>query len=80
MEQEIGTLNMQQVKNVILAEMDLWRRSARKSRKEKFISDAIMITVDAGRNVLAVIEEKLLLYFVHENRMTGNRLPRRILD
>jgi hypothetical protein len=71
---------MQQVKKVIVTEMDLWRRSARKSRKEKFLNDTIMAAVNAGKNILEVIEEKLLRYFVHENRMTGNRLARRILE
>jgi hypothetical protein len=80
MRQKLGTLNTQQVKKVIVTEMDLWRRSARKSRKEKFINETIRAAVNAGKNMLEVIEEKLLRYFVHVNRMTGNILPRRLLE
>ena len=49
-------------------------------RKENFLNDIIWAAVNARKNVLDVIEEKLLRYFVHLNRMTGNKLPRRFLE
>jgi hypothetical protein len=79
MRRKLGTLNTQQVKKVIVTEMDLWRRSARKSRKEKFLNETIRAAVNAGKDILEVIEENPLRYFEHVNNMTGNILPRRIL-
>jgi len=49
-------------------------------RKEKFLNDTIWAVVNVRKNILEVIEEKLLSYFVHLNRMTGNRLSRRFLE
>jgi hypothetical protein len=60
--------------------MDLWRRFTRKSRKEKFRNDAIRAITNVGKNILEVIEEKLLGWFGHVKRMPGNRLPRKILE
>jgi hypothetical protein len=40
--------------------MDFWRRSARKSRKEKFRNGTIRAIMEVGKNILEVIEEKRL--------------------
>jgi hypothetical protein len=60
--------------------MDFWRRSDRKSRKEKVQNGTIREVMEAGKNILEVIEEKRLRWFGHVKRMPGNRLPLKILE
>jgi hypothetical protein len=55
--------------------MDFWRRSAKKSRKEKVRNVTIREIMELGKNILEVIEEKRLRWFGHVKRMPGNRLP-----
>jgi hypothetical protein len=47
--------------------MDFWRRSARKSRKEKVRNVTIREIMEVGKNILEVTEEKRLRWFGHEN-------------
>jgi hypothetical protein len=49
--------------------MDFWRRSARKSRKEKVRNGTIREIMEVGKNILEVIEEKRLRWFGHVKRM-----------
>jgi hypothetical protein len=60
--------------------MDFWRRSATKSRKEKVRNGIIRRIMEAGKNILEVVEEKRLRWFGHVKRMPGNRLPLKILE
>jgi hypothetical protein len=60
--------------------MDFWRRSARKSRKEKVRNGTIREIMEVKKNILEVIEEKRLRWFGHVRRMPGNRLPLKILE
>jgi hypothetical protein len=60
--------------------MDFWRRSARKSRKEKVRNVTIIEVMEVGKNTLEVIEEKLLRWFGHVKKMPRNRLPLKILE
>jgi hypothetical protein len=60
--------------------MDFWRRSARKSRKEKVRKVTIREVMKVGKNILEVIEEKQLRWFGHVKRMSGNRLPLKVLE
>jgi hypothetical protein len=55
------------------AETDFWRRPAKKSRRLKFGNDAVRVTMDVGKNMLEVTEEKRLRWFGHVKRMPGNR-------
>jgi hypothetical protein len=41
-------------------EMDFWRRSARKSRKEKVRNGTIRAIMEVGKNIIEAIEEKRL--------------------
>jgi hypothetical protein len=58
--------------------MDFWRRSARKSRKEKVQNITIREIMEVGKNILEVTEEKRLRWFGHVKRMPGNRLSLKI--
>jgi hypothetical protein len=60
--------------------MDFWRRSARKSRKEKVRSVTIREIMEVGKNILEVIEEKRLRWFGRVKRTPRNRLPMKILE
>jgi hypothetical protein len=60
--------------------MDFWRRSARKSRKEKVRNVTIREVMEVRKNILEVIEEKQLRWFRHVKRMPGDRLPLKILE
>jgi hypothetical protein len=60
--------------------MDFWRRSARKSRKEKVRNGTIREVMEVRKNILEVTEEKRLRWFGHVKRMPGNRLPLKVLE
>jgi hypothetical protein len=60
--------------------MDFWRRSARKSSKEKVRNGTIRAIMEVGTNILEVTEEKRLRWFGHLMRKPGKRLPRKILE
>jgi hypothetical protein len=77
---ETWTLNTQQANELLATEMDFWRRSARKSRKEKVRNGTIRAIMKMGKNILEVIEGKRLRWFGHIKRMPGNRLPLKTLE
>jgi hypothetical protein len=60
--------------------MGFWRRYARKSRKEKVRNVTIREIMEVGKNILEAIEEKRLRWFGHVKRMSGNKLPLKILE
>jgi hypothetical protein len=68
-EAETCTLNTQQANKLLATEMDFWRRSFRKSRKEKFRNVTIREIMEVGKIILEVIEEKRLRWFGHVKRM-----------
>jgi hypothetical protein len=49
-------LNTQQVNKLLATEMDVWRRSARKSRKEKVRNDTIREIMEVRKNILECSE------------------------
>jgi hypothetical protein len=57
---ETWTLNTQQANKLPATEMNFWRRSAKKSRKEKVRNGTIREIMEVGKNILEVIEEKRL--------------------
>jgi hypothetical protein len=76
---ETWTLNTQQANKLQATEMNFWRKSARKSRKEKVRNGTNRAIMEVGKNILEVIE-KQLRWFGHIKRMPGNRLPLKILE
>jgi hypothetical protein len=77
---ETWTLITQQANKLLATEMDFWRRSARKSRKEKVRNVTIRAIMEVGKNILEVTEEKRLRWFEHVKRMPENSLPLKILE
>jgi hypothetical protein len=51
---ETWTLNTQQANRLMATEMDFWRRTARKSRKEKVRNCTIRAIMEVGKNILEV--------------------------
>jgi hypothetical protein len=51
--------------------MDFWRRSARKSRKEKARNVTIREVMVVRKNILEVTEEKRLRWFGHARKQTA---------
>jgi hypothetical protein len=51
-----------------------------KERKEKVRNVTIRESMEVGKNILEVIEEKRLRWFGHVKRMPGNRLSLKILE
>jgi hypothetical protein len=76
---ETWTLNTQQANKLLATEIDFWK-SARKSRKEKVRNSTIREVMEVRKNILEVTEEKRLRWFGHVKRMSGNRLPLKILE
>jgi hypothetical protein len=77
---ETWTLNTQQANKLLATEIHFWRRSERKSRKEKVRNVTIREVMEVGKNILEVTGEKRLRWFGHVKRMPGNRLPQKILE
>jgi hypothetical protein len=77
---ETWSLNTKQANKLLATETEFWRRSARKSRKEKVRNVTIREVMEVRKNILEVIEEKRLRWFVHVKRMPGNRLPLKVLE
>ena len=60
--------------------VSFWRRPARKLRKEQFRNYIFRATMDVGKNVLEVTEEKRLRCFGHVKGMPVNGLSWKILE
>jgi hypothetical protein len=60
--------------------MNFWRRSARKSRKEKIRNGTMRAIMEVGKNILELTEEKWLRWFGHVKRMPGNRFPWKMFE
>jgi hypothetical protein len=67
----MDTINTQQANKLLATEIEFWRRSATKSRKEKVRNVTIREIMEAGKNILEVTEEKRLRWFGHVKRMPG---------
>jgi hypothetical protein len=57
---ETWTINTQQANKLLTTEVVFCRRSARKLKKEKVRNVTIREIMEAGKNILEVIEEKRL--------------------
>jgi hypothetical protein len=52
---ETWALNSKQENKLLASEIDFWRRSAKKSRKEKVRNGTIRAIVEMGKNILEII-------------------------
>lgn len=77
---ETWTISRQQANKLMVLEMDFWRRSARKSRKEKIRNNKIREIMQVDRNILEIVEERRLRWYGHVLRMSEERIPNKILN
>jgi hypothetical protein len=73
----IGEMN-----TILSTEMDVLRRSARKSRMERIKNEYIkeIIGVKGKPDVLETIKKKILKRYGHVKRMTEKRIPKLIME
>lgn len=61
-------------------EMDLWRRSASISRRNRTQNETAWEIMDAKQIIVHDIMIKQLIWYGHDMRLTKLRLPKRVLD
>ena len=76
---ETWALDRPHANKLLAAEMDHWRRTARKARMDKIRNQGIREIMKVNKNILEVIEERKLRWFGHIKRMGGDRIPKIIL-
>ena len=75
---ETWCLKAKTVAKLNSTEMDLWRRSARISRKDKVRNNIIKQKMNVTRSLLEDIKTKQLKCFGHVQRMEEGRLPKKL--
>ena len=63
-----------------VTEMDFWRRSAGISRRDRVRNDRVRQIMEVGNVIVFDVMTKQLVWYGHVNRMTEERLPKKILD
>jgi hypothetical protein len=77
---EMWILNRRQQNKLLDTEMDYWRCSARKSRRERIINRVISEMMEVERTILERIEQKQLQWYGHVTRMENDRLAKTIME
>ena len=62
--------------------MDILRRSTQKSRLERIKNETVkeIMGVKDDLDVIDIIEQKILIWYGHVNRMSDKRLPKLIME
>jgi hypothetical protein len=76
---EVWQIATREINKIISTEMDVLRRSARKSRLEKIKNENIQETMGVTGKP-DIIEKKRLQWYGHVNRMPEERIPKLILE
>ena len=61
-------------------EMDFWRRSAGISRRDRVRNDRVRQIMEVENDIVFDVMTKQLVWYGHVNRMTEERLPKKMLD
>jgi hypothetical protein len=77
---ETWTLNRRQQNKLLATEMDYWRRSARKSRRERIRNTVTSEVMEMEKIILERIEQKQLQWYGHVKRMENDRLPETVVE
>lgn len=79
---EVWQISTREQNKILATEMDVLRRSAGKSRKERVKNRQIkeIMKVEEEPDIIDVIEKKRLQWYGHVKRMTEERLPRQIME
>jgi hypothetical protein len=79
---EVWQITTREVNKIVSTEMDMLRRSTRKSRMERIKNEHIkeIIGVKAKRDIIDIIERKRLQWYGHVKRMPEERIPKLIME
>jgi len=79
---EVWQIPTREIKKILSTEMDVLRRSARKSRMERIKNEHVKETMGLkGKpDIIDIIEQKRLQWYGHVKRMPEERIPKLILD
>jgi hypothetical protein len=77
---ETWTLNRRQKSKLLATEMDYWRHSARKSRRERIRNTVIREMMKVEKTILGRIEQKQLQWCGHVKRMENGRVLKTIME
>jgi hypothetical protein len=79
---EVWQIPTREINKILATEMDVLRRSARKSRleriKNKYIKEIMGVKEKPG--IIDIIEKKRLQWYGHVKRMQEDRLPKLIME
>jgi hypothetical protein len=79
---EVWPIPSRKTNKILSTEMDVLRRSARKSRIERIKNEHIkeIIGVKGTLDIIDIIEKKRIQWYVHVKRMQEERIPKLITD
>jgi len=79
---EVWQIPTRQINKILATEMDVLRRSARKSRMEKIKNEHIkeIMGVKGKPDIMDIIEMKTLQWYGHVRRMPEDRIPKLIME
>jgi hypothetical protein len=79
---EVWQICTREINKILSTEMDVLRRSARKSRIERIKNKHIkeIMGVKEKPNIIDIIERKRLQWYGHVKRMKKERLPKLIME
>ena len=78
---EVWQIPNREMNKILATEMDVLRRSARKSRLERITNEHIkeMMEVKEDPDIIDIIERKRLQWYGHVKRMQEERIPKLIM-
>jgi hypothetical protein len=81
-EAEVWQIPTREINKIISTEMDVLRRSARKSRIERIKNEHTkeMMGVKEKSDIIDIIERKMLQWYGHVKRMQEERLQKLIME
>jgi hypothetical protein len=79
---EVWKISNREINKILSTEMDVLRRSARKSRMERVKNEDIkeIMGVKGKPDIIDIIEQKRLQWYGHVKRMPEERIPKLIMD
>ena len=79
---EVWQIPTKEINKILSTEIDVLRRSARKSRMERIKNEYIkeIIGVKGEPDIIDIIQRKRLQWYVHVKRMPEARIPKLIME
>ena len=79
---EVWQIPIREINKILSTEMDVLRRSARKSRMERIKNEHIkeIMGVKGKPDIIHIIEKKRLQWYGHVKRMSEDRIPKLIME